>query len=106
TGLGAALVVENLILSLELAHLPYRDGLTFEDFVGQRGLERLGREGWLAAGSDVITRLRAAMVADHVVLGGGHAGFVRPLPPLTSRGRNETAILGGQRLWQAPIRVL
>jgi predicted NBD/HSP70 family sugar kinase len=106
TGLGAALVVEKLVLSLELAHLPYRDGLTFEDFVGQRGLDRLGLEAWRAAVKDVIDRLRAAMVADNVVLGGGNARRMDPLPEACRRGSNANAIRGGLRLWEPDIRVL
>jgi polyphosphate glucokinase len=106
TGLGAALVADGLVLSLELAHLPYRDGLTFEDFTGLRGLERLGRAAWLEAVHDTVARLRAAMVADYVVLGGGNALLIERMPEATRPGRNENAIIGGQRLWQAPVRIL
>jgi polyphosphate glucokinase len=105
TGLGAALVVEDLVLSLEVAHLPYRDGLTFEDCVGARGLEAHGREVWRAEVDDVVARLKAAMVADEVVLGGGNAVLVDPLPPATRRGGNDLAIVGGERLWERSIRV-
>ena len=106
TGLGAALVADGLVLSLELAHLPYRDGLTFEDFTGLRGLERLGRAAWLEAVHDTTARLRAAMVADYVVLGGGNALLIEQMPEATRPGRNENAIIGGQRLWGGPVRIL
>src|SRR5580704_6516115 len=46
TGLGSALIVDNVIAPLELAHLPYRKGRTFEDYVGMRGLERIGKRRW------------------------------------------------------------
>lgn len=105
TGLGSALVVEGVVISLELPHMPYRDGGTFEDFAGQRGLDRLGRAAWLESLTDIVARLRAGMVADYVSLGGGNAALVDPLPPLTRRGRNENAILGGQRLWEGPVRI-
>src|SRR5258705_9474711 len=45
TGLGSCMVVEGVLEPMELGHLPYRD-LTFEDYVGIRGLERLGLETW------------------------------------------------------------
>lgn len=106
TGLGAALVVDGLVLGLELAHLPYRRKRTFEDCVGTRGLKRLGKRRWAAAVADVVTRLRAAMVADEVVLGGGNARRLEVLPPATRRGGNERAFLGGERLWEPGWRVL
>src|SRR6202040_2867029 len=70
TGLGLALIVDKVIAPLELAHLPYKKERTFEDYVGQRGLKRLGRKKWQAAVEDVVTRLKNALVADYVVLGG------------------------------------
>lgn len=106
TGLGAALVLEGLVLGLELAHLPYRRKRTFEDWVGTRGLKRLGRRRWVAAVSDVVARLKAAMVADEVVLGGGNVRRLEILPPGTRRGDNAHAFLGGQRLWEPGWRVL
>src|SRR5260370_11297704 len=49
TGMGSALIVDGVIAALELAHLPYKKGKTFEDYVGLRGLERLGRKKWQKA---------------------------------------------------------
>ena len=45
TGLGSAIVVGKTVVPLELAHLPYRKGRTFEDYVGLRGLERWQEDG-------------------------------------------------------------
>jgi hypothetical protein len=36
TGLGSALVVDNALEALELAHLPYKKGRSYEDYVGRR----------------------------------------------------------------------
>jgi len=58
TGLGSALIVDGVVAPMELAHLPYRKGLTFEDYVGLRGLERLGKKKWRLHVDDVIARLR------------------------------------------------
>lgn len=106
TGLGAALVVDGLVLALELAHLPYRRKRTFEDWVGTRGLKRLGRRRWVDAVFDVVARLKAAMVADEVVLGGGNVRRLEILPPGARRGDNAHAFLGGRRLWEPGWRVL
>src|SRR5580700_9186772 len=56
TGLGSALIVDNIIAPLELAHLPYRKGRTFEDYVGMRGLERIGKRRWRHYVEDVAAR--------------------------------------------------
>ncbi|MBL9080709.1 MAG: ROK family protein, partial [Planctomycetales bacterium] len=73
TGLGTTLIIDKVIAPMELAHLPYRKGHTFEDYVGSRGLEKLGKKKWQRAVHDVTTRLKAALVADYVVLGGGNS---------------------------------
>ncbi len=100
TGLGTALIIDKVIAPLELAHLPYKKKLTFEDFVGRRGLERLGRKKWETVVEDVVQRLKAALVADYVVLGGGNAKKLRQLPAGARLGSNDNAFLGGYRLWQ------
>jgi polyphosphate glucokinase len=105
TGLGSALIVERVVVSLELAHMPYKDGGTFEDFVGIRGLTRLGRDEWQKAVFDVIARIKAGLVADYVVLGGGNVNNLDQLPPDCRRGSNDNAFLGGFRLWEGDYRV-
>src|SRR4051812_6434261 len=73
TGLGSALIIDDVLAPLELAHLPYRKERTFEDYVGLRGLERCGKKKWREHVLDVVNRLKAALVVDYVVLGGGNA---------------------------------
>ena len=99
TGLGTCLVDGGRVVNLELAHLPFRDGRSFEDEVGQRGLERLGEAAWREAVAEVVERLRAATVADDVVLGGGNVRLLDELPEDTRRGDPELAFEGGFRLW-------
>lgn len=106
TGLGAAMVVEGTVLGLELAHLPYKRNMTFEDYAGTRGLKRLGKKPWQRAVQDVIARLRAAMVADEVVLGGGNAKRLEQMPTGCRMGDNSRAIVGGLRLWDEGMRVI
>ena len=45
-------------------------------------------------------RLRAALGADYVLLGGGNGRKVDPLPPATHRGSPHDAFEGGVRLWE------
>lgn len=99
TGLGSALVVDGVVEPMELAHLPYKKGRTYEDYVGLHGLERLGKKKWRRAVEDVTTRLRYALQVEDVVLGGGNAKLLKKLPPDTRLGSNANAFTGGFRLW-------
>ncbi|CAE6797383.1 ROK family protein [Nitrospira defluvii] len=100
TGLGSALIADWILMPMELAHLPYKKGRTFEDYAGLRGLERLGKKKWQRAVDDVVSRLKAALVADYVVLGGGNAKKLQPIPDGARLGDNAHAFTGGRRLWE------
>jgi polyphosphate glucokinase len=99
TGMGSALVVEGIVQPLELAHLPYRKG-TFEEYVGRRGLKRLGKKKWQEHVYRVLDLLYSAMLPDYVLLGGGKADAIDPLPPYARLGQNENAFRGGFLLWE------
>ncbi|HSP68104.1 MAG TPA: hypothetical protein VLN48_10275 [Bryobacteraceae bacterium] len=101
TGLGSALIADGVLEPMELAHLPYKNGRTYEEYIGLRGLKRLGKKKWRRHVADVVTRLRAALGADYVVIGGGNAKFLKKLPEGARLGTNANAFRGGFRLWQA-----
>ncbi len=100
TGLGSAMIVDDRLEPMELGHLPYRKR-TYEDYVGLRGLKRLGRKKWERRVDDVVERLRAALQPEYIVLGGGNAELLDRLPPDCRLGDNANAFIGGFRLWQA-----
>lgn len=100
TGLGSALVTGGKVAPLELAHLPYRRG-EYEDYVGLRGFEKFGKKRWRRHVATVVGLLKAALVADYVVLGGGQTKLLKELPPGCRRGDNANAFKGGQRLWES-----
>ncbi len=99
TGLGSALVLDGCVHPTELAHLPYRKR-TFEDYVGVRGLQRVGKKKWRRYVEDVVARLTAALQPDYVVLGGGNVKKLKRLPPGAHAGDNANAFRGGFRLWE------
>jgi predicted NBD/HSP70 family sugar kinase len=101
TGLGSALVVEGAVWPMELAHMSYKEG-TLEDYVGARGLERLGKKKWREHVAFSVGRLIAALHPDDVVLGGGSAKKLKTLPPGCRAGNNANAFLGGFRMWERP----
>jgi polyphosphate glucokinase len=100
TGLGAAMIADHVGLPMELAHLPYKKTRSFEDYVGERGLERRGKKKWRESVFDVVNRLRAALQPDYVVIGGGNVDKLDELPADSRRGDNTRAFEGGFRLWR------
>jgi polyphosphate glucokinase len=100
TGLGSALIVDSAVEPMELAHLPYKKGRTYEDYVGLKGLKRLGRKKWRKEVAAVVELLKRATQPDYVVLGGGNARLMKKLPPNTILGDNNNAFRSGFRLWQ------
>ena len=85
---------------LEVAHLPYRKGKSYEDYLGDAGLAKLGDERWERHVQKVCDLLRAALLCDGIVLGGGNARKLVNLPDAATRGSNENAIQGGVRMWE------
>ncbi|HFD16756.1 MAG TPA: ROK family protein [Rhodospirillales bacterium] len=106
TGLGSALVAPGVALALELAHLPYKRKWTYEDCLGRRGLQRMGRKRWERMVWDVVARFRDAFLVDEVVLGGGNAKRLRQIPEGCRLGSNALAVRGGLRVWTEPFRFL
>jgi polyphosphate glucokinase len=105
TGLGSAMIVEGRLEPMELGHLPYRKGKTYEDYLGVHGLERLGKKKWEHHVLKVVDELRAALCADEVVLGGGNSKRLTKLPLNTRLGDNENAFVGGFRMWDPKAKV-
>jgi len=102
TGLGSAMIVDGVVEPMELAHLPYKHGKTYEDFLGMKGLKHLGKKRWRHYVASVVEELRTALLADYVILGGGNAGKIKTPPPKARLGNNDNAFLGGYRLWSTP----
>jgi polyphosphate glucokinase len=99
TGLGSAIIFDGIVEPMELAHLPYKKGRTYEDYVGLRGLERLGKRRWRRAVKDIVEKLQTAFEVDDVVIGGGNARILKKLPRGARLGDNANAFAGGMRLW-------
>ena len=99
TGLGSAMIVDGVVAPMELAHLAYKKGRTYEDYVGARGLKRLGGKKWRRTVSEVVAQLSMLLEADYVVIGGGNARKLKRLPKNSRLGSNDFAFLGGFRVW-------
>jgi polyphosphate glucokinase len=102
TGLGSAMVFDGVVIPLELAHLPYKKGRTYEEYIGVAGLQLRGKKRWRKSVIDIILRFQAALICDYVLLGGGNAKLMKNLPAHVILGANSNAVEGGLRLWQNP----
>jgi polyphosphate glucokinase len=98
TGLGSAMITGGIIEPMELGHLPWKRH-TYEHYVGQRGLDRLGVHKWQRYVAEAVAQLIAALEPEEVVLGGGNIKELTKLPPNCRAGDNANAFLGGFRLW-------
>jgi predicted NBD/HSP70 family sugar kinase len=101
TGLGAALVLDGVIEPMEFGHLPYKQGRTYEQYVGERGLERLGKKKWRKEVAAVVAQLSHALEVDYVVIGGGNARLLKEIPKGARLGANSNAMTGGRLIWEA-----
>jgi polyphosphate glucokinase len=99
TGLGSALMVRGHIVPMELGALSYRNG-AIEDFLGVRGLRKLGKKKWRRTVEFWVKRLTSALLLDDVVIGGGNAKKLKEPPPGCRLGSNANAFLGGFRMWE------
>jgi hypothetical protein len=99
TGLGSALIVQNVLVTLELGQLRYDDEQTLGEVLGRRGLDKLGKKAWREVIAKIVPSLMSAFLADDIVLGGGNAREVKQLPAGARLGHNLTAFRGGFRLW-------
>jgi polyphosphate glucokinase len=99
TGLGTALVVDGTVVPMELGHLSYKQG-TFEDYLGLKGLEKLGIKKWRTCVREVVARFIPALELDEVVIGGGNVNKMDKLPPGCRAGDNALAFRGGFLLWE------
>jgi predicted NBD/HSP70 family sugar kinase len=100
TGLGSAMIVDGMLQPMELAHLTYKNGKSYEDYLGLRGLERMGKKKWRKYVEKITKTLKIALEADYVVLGGGNSKKLKDLPAGAKLGSNDNAFLGGFRMWQ------
>ena len=99
TGLGSAMIVNGVLEPMELAHLLYKKDKTYEDYLGLRGIERLGKKKWRKQVARVVKLLKDALEADYVVLGGGNSKKLDRIPSGARLGSNGNAFIGGLRIW-------
>jgi polyphosphate glucokinase len=98
--MGATLILDGIVEPMEFGHLPYKQGRTFEGYVGERGLERYGKKKWRKIVTEIVGHLSRAFEVDYVVLGGGNARLLKELPAGSRLGDNSNALIGGRIIWE------
>lgn len=102
TGLGTCLIDKYVVHPTEIAHMPYKNGKTYEDYVGEAALEKDGKKEWRKNLLDIAEVLKEGLLPDYIVLGGGNVKKFKdddPLPSYCRRGDNANAFAGGFRMW-------
>ncbi len=99
TSVGAALIADGTIVPLEIGILRFSKTEAFMDRLGKKALKRLGQRRWQESVVRAVALLRDVFWPDRIVLGGGNARRVDPLPKLCQRASNEDAFRGALRLW-------
>ncbi len=101
TGVGTALFYDGMLAPhLELAHVPFRKGETFNEQLGNATLEKIGPKRWRRRVLVALDIFRTLTNFDHCYLGGGNSRHLkgRVAEPY-SVVDNVAGILGGLRLW-------
>jgi len=101
TGFGFSLFVNgHYVPNVELGHHPFRKGKSYEDFLGARGLTRLGRKRWNHMLERALEQLQHTFNFRVLYLGGGNARKVTlKLPPNVRLVENVAGLIGGVKLW-------
>ena len=104
TGLGTCLIAHHVVMPMELGHMPYKHGLTYEQLVGEASREDRGTKSWRKDVWEIVDIMHRGMLPDEIVLGGGNAKRMtkhpEDIPAFVKIGENTNAFLGGFKVWQ------
>jgi polyphosphate glucokinase len=99
TGMGSALFIDGHLCPLELGHHPWKKK-TYEDYIGQRGLDKYGKKKWNKRVLEAVKQIQFTFNLDHLYLGGGNTKKIEfKMPQHVTMVSNEAGLLGGVALW-------
>ena len=99
TSVGATLIVDDVVVPVEVGLLRLSKSQGFMDRLSKEALNSRGRKRWQTAVERAIFHLKDLFWPDHVVIGGGNAKLLEPLPEGCERATNQDALKGALRLW-------
>jgi polyphosphate glucokinase len=105
TGMGSAVYRAGaLVLPLELGQHRARNGLSYDQYVGNSALEQNGREKWNRRVKKSIEAVSILINYDVLYIGGGNARKLDlQLPNNVKVVSNKAGITGGVRLWDSDM---
>lgn len=102
TGFGTGMYLDGRLLPhLEIAHLRFRKGETYDERLGNAARKRAGNRKWSRRVLKAIEDLRMLAHFDHLYIGGGNAKRLtfEPDPDVTVID-NQAGIDGGAHAWR------
>ncbi|MBV8201785.1 MAG: ROK family protein [Acidobacteria bacterium] len=104
TGMGFALYIDGrYVPNIEMAHHVFRKHKTYEERIGNRALQKVGRRRWNKRVLDAIRHLEPVFNYRLLYLGGGNSKLIHfSLPPKVRIIENVSGLLGGIYLWETP----
>jgi polyphosphate glucokinase len=101
TGMGFALFLDGrLAPHLEFSQQPFKRGKTYDEYVGEKAIEKVGHKRWNRRVRKIIKVLETVVMYDTLYIGGGNSRLIEPpLPASVKAVSNEAGITGGVRAW-------
>jgi polyphosphate glucokinase len=101
TGFGTAILVDGQLMPhLEFAHHPFAKGKTYDEYVGDKALEKEGLQKWNRRMKKVLQVLKTVINYDALYIGGGNSNKLNfRLDKNIKLVTNQDGIKGGSRLW-------
>lgn len=100
TSIGTCLIADDTVIPIEIGLLRFNKTERFMDRLSKEALKENGEKAWIESVHDAVTLLTDVFRPDEIVLGGGNAKLVDPLPDLCRPVDNASAFVGGERLWE------
>jgi polyphosphate glucokinase len=101
TGLGCGIYIDGRQAGLELAHHPFRKGMTYEELVGNAARKAAGNRRWNKRVRKIIKQIEDTFNFRKLYIGGGNVKYLdkKGLPVDVVVVDNVAGLLGGIRLW-------
>ena len=85
---------------LELSQHPIKTGTTYDQYVGEKAYETVGRKHWNKRVRKIVKLLETVINYDTLYIGGGNARHIEPpLPDNVKTVSNQDGITGGVKVW-------
>jgi len=99
TSTGAAIIVDDVVIPLEIGMLRLTRRTHFMDALCNEARQAHGRKRWLKSAYEAIEMMQDVFRPEDTVIGGGNGKEIDPLPKGCRWRDNHAAFTGATRLW-------